>query len=54
MIKMKLAWMYLSMFVGVALMIAVNIEMILRQLIVLGDKNTKLRPIPNLEIEKVE
>jgi len=37
-------------------MIAVNIEMILRQLIVLGDKNIKLRPVPNLEIEikKVE
>ena len=56
MIKLKLAWMYLSMFVGVALMIAVNIEMILRQLIVLGDKNIRLRPVPNLEIEikKVE
>ena len=48
-IKIKLAWMYLSMFTGVALMIVVNIEMIVRQLLVLFDKNIKLRPIPNLE-----
>lgn len=48
-IKIKLAWMYLSMLTGVALMIVVNIEMILRQLIFLSDRNIKLRPIPDLE-----
>ena len=53
MIKMKLVYMYLSLFTGVILMISVNVEMILRQLLVLSDKNINLRPIPDLEIERI-
>jgi hypothetical protein len=46
--------MYLSLFTGVTLMIFVNIEMILRQLLQIMDKNIFLRPIPNLEIERID
>jgi len=53
-IKMSLFYMYLSLFTGVTLMIFVNIEMILRQLLQIMDKNIFLRPIPNLEIERID
>ena len=34
-VKLKLAWMYMSLLIGVWLMIAVNVEMILRQVVFL-------------------
>jgi TRAP-type C4-dicarboxylate transport system permease small subunit len=49
MIKLKLAWMYLSILTGVVLMILVNIEIIIRQILILLDKNVTLRPIPALD-----
>jgi TRAP-type C4-dicarboxylate transport system permease small subunit len=50
-IKIKLAWMYMSMFVGVVILTAVNIELILRSLITLGGKGDDLRPIPLAEAD---
>ena len=50
-IKIKLAWMYMSLFIGVWLMIAVNFEMILRQVFVLGRQDHLLRPIPTLDTQ---
>jgi len=44
-VKIKLAWMYMSLLVGVWLMILVNIELILRSVVVaLGGAN-RLRPV---------
>ncbi|SLN33506.1 Tripartite ATP-independent periplasmic transporters, DctQ component [Pseudoruegeria aquimaris] len=45
-VKIKLAWMYMSLFVGLILLIAVNIELILRDLITLLGGGSELRPIP--------
>lgn len=42
-IKIKLAWMYISVFVGLILLTAVNIELILRSLITLGGQGDALR-----------
>jgi TRAP-type C4-dicarboxylate transport system permease small subunit len=42
-IKLKLAWMYMSVFVGLVLLTAVNIELILRSLITLGGQGDDLR-----------
>lgn len=42
-IKIKLAWMYMSVFVGLILLTAVNIELILRSLITLGGQGDGLR-----------
>ena len=45
-VKVKLAWMYASLFVGVCLMWLVNLELILRSLISLSGSGDDLRPIP--------
>ncbi|MCT8160831.1 TRAP transporter small permease [Pseudoruegeria sp. SHC-113] len=45
-IRIKLAWMYMSLFVGMILLISVNIELILRNLISLLGGAERLRPIP--------
>ena len=45
-IKVKLAWMYLSLFVGVVLMTLVTLELILRQIVSMFGGAEKLRPIP--------
>ncbi len=50
-IKIKLAWMYMSLFVGLILLISVNIELILRKLITLLGAGAALRPIPGLPAE---
>ncbi|MEP2028517.1 MAG: TRAP transporter small permease subunit [Paracoccaceae bacterium] len=42
-IKVKLAWMYMSVFVGLILLTAVNIELVLRSLITLGGQGDNLR-----------
>ena len=53
-VKIKLAWMYMSLFIGVWLMIAVNLEMILRQVFVLGRQEHHLRPIPTLDTQRAD
>lgn len=50
-VKVKLAWMYMSLFVGLILLISVNIELILRKLITLLGAGAALRPIPGLPAE---
>jgi len=44
----------MSLFIGVWLMIAVNFEMILRQVLVLGRQDLLLRPIPTLDTQGAE
>ncbi len=53
-VKVKLAWMYASLFVGVCLMWLVNLELILRGLISIFGAGDDLRPIPNLNTEGAE
>ena len=52
--KIKLAWMYLSLFTGACLMLAVNVELILRQVITLANQADKLRPLSNLDLQGSE
>ena len=44
--KIKLAWMYMSLFTGVCLMILVNVELILRTLVTSFGGGDRLRPVP--------
>ena len=44
--KIKLAWMYMSLFTGVCLMILVNVELILRTLVTSLGSGDRLRPVP--------
>ena len=48
-VKVKLAWMYLSLFLGVILLTLANIELILRNIIDLTGKGEKLTIIVNRE-----
>jgi TRAP-type C4-dicarboxylate transport system permease small subunit len=50
-VKIKLAWMYMSLFTGACLMIVVNMEMIIRQIVVLARQEHHLRPIPILDAQ---
>ena len=43
--KIKLAWMYMSLFTGVCLMILVNVELILRALVTSFGGGDRLRPV---------
>jgi TRAP-type C4-dicarboxylate transport system permease small subunit len=45
-VKVKLAWMYMSLFVGVVLMTLVTVELLLRQIVRLLGGENELRPIP--------
>lgn len=45
-VKIKLAWMYMSMFTGVCLMILVNVELILRSMVAALGGGGRLRPVP--------
>jgi len=45
-VKIKLAWMYMSILTGVFLMILVNVELILRALVVAFGGESRLRPVP--------
>ena len=47
-VKIKLAWMYMSMFTGVCLMILVNIELIIRSVVAVLGGADRLRPVPVL------
>tara|TARA_B100000683_G_scaffold146247_1_gene141739 strand:- start:650 stop:1258 length:609 start_codon:yes stop_codon:yes gene_type:complete len=44
-VKIKLAWMYMSLFTGVSLMILVNVELILRALVTSFGGSDRLRPM---------
>ena len=44
--KIKLAWMYMSLFTGICLMILVNVELILRSLITSLGGGDRLRQVP--------
>ena len=44
-VKIKLAWMYMSVLTGVCLMILVNIELILRSLVTALGGADRLRPV---------
>lgn len=46
MVKVKLAWMYMSVFVGAVLMTLVTIELFLRQCIDMFGQSDRLSPIP--------
>ncbi len=50
-VKLKLAWMYLSLFIGAVLMIFATVEIIIRQIITLGGEHRHLRDIPILDSE---
>jgi TRAP-type C4-dicarboxylate transport system permease small subunit len=49
-VKIKLAWMYMSLFVGIVLLTIVNIELILRHLITLMGGGDRLRPMMDAEL----
>lgn len=53
-VRIKLAWMYLSLFVGLVLLTSVNIELILRSVITLGGRSDDLRPIPGEDMQGAE
>lgn len=53
-IKLKLGWMYLSLFVGLILLTAVNIELLLRSLISLGGRGDQLGPIETFDVAGAE
>ena len=53
-IKMKLAWSYMSLFVGFCLMSLVNLELLLRTAISIFGGESHLKPINNTQEMKVE
>ena len=53
-IKMKLAWSYMSLFVGFCLMSLVNLELLLRTAISIFGGESQLKPINNTKEMKVE
>lgn len=44
-VKIKLAWMYMSLLTGICLMLLVNVELILRSLVVAFGGANRLRPV---------
>ena len=53
-IRVKLAWMYMSIFVGIVLLIMANIELILRSLITLLGGARELPLIQTLTVTETE
>jgi len=53
-VKVKLAWMYMSLLVGIILLTSVNIELVLRSLITLGGRGDELRPFEEAEMGGTE
>lgn len=47
-VKLKLAWMFMSLFVGVVLLISVTVELLLRELVRLTGGGDDLEPLPTL------
>ncbi|WP_085307989.1 TRAP transporter small permease [Planktotalea arctica] len=52
--KLKLAWMYASLFVGFVLLTIVNIELILRSLITLAGGGAQLKPLSDVDLAGAE
>ncbi|MEN8892528.1 TRAP transporter small permease [Planktotalea arctica] len=52
--KLKLAWMYASLFVGFVLLTIVNIELILRSLITLAGGGAQLKPLTDVDFAGAE
>jgi len=52
--KIKLAWMYMSLFTGICLMILVNVELILRSLITSLGGGHRLRQVPGISGDSLE
>ncbi len=52
-VKIKLAWSFLSLYVGVWLMIIVSVELILREIITIFGSGEKLPSIPDLNTQGV-
>ena len=52
-VKIKLAWSFLSLYVGVWLMIIVSVELILREIITILGSGEKLPSIPDLNTQGV-
>ena len=48
--KLKLAWMYLSLYVGLILLLVVNVELILRALVRMLGGEERLRPQIHAEL----
>ncbi|WP_146589465.1 TRAP transporter small permease [Puniceibacterium confluentis] len=48
--KIKLAWMYLSLYTGMILLLAVNVELVLRSLIAMLGHENRLRPMMDAEL----
>ena len=53
-VRIKLAWMYLSLWTGVLLMTIVNVELILRSLMSLAGRAEELRPLRHAELPEAE
>ncbi|MBL6622566.1 MAG: TRAP transporter small permease [Alphaproteobacteria bacterium] len=53
-VKIKLAWAYMSLFVGFCLMVLVNLELLLRMAVTLAGKEAALKPIKNSDQRGVE
>ena len=53
-VPIKLAWMYMSLPVGIALLIAVNVELMLRSIAQLIDPDAKLPALPGAEMAGAE
>jgi TRAP-type C4-dicarboxylate transport system permease small subunit len=53
-VRIKLAWMFLSLFVGVVLLTLVNIELILRSLVTLLGGEDRLKPLATVDIPEAE
>jgi TRAP-type C4-dicarboxylate transport system permease small subunit len=53
-VRIKLAWMYLSVYVGAALLTLVNLELILRQIISLMGGGDRLPPLDGMSVAEAE
>jgi TRAP-type C4-dicarboxylate transport system permease small subunit len=53
-LRIKLAWMYLSVYVGAALLTLVNLELILRQIISLMGGGDRLPPLDGMNLAEAE
>ncbi|QFT62111.1 TRAP-type C4-dicarboxylate transport system, small permease component [Roseivivax halotolerans] len=53
-VKIKLAWMYMSVFVGMVLLSIVNIELILRRILIIGGRAEGLKPLSPVELAEAE
>ncbi|MCE0505079.1 TRAP transporter small permease subunit [Roseivivax sp. GX 12232] len=53
-VKVKLAWMYMSVFLGMILLALVNIELILRRILILAGRGDELSPLVPADLPEAE